>query len=120
VFEIEGPADRAIVLECDGERLEFTLAEAMRESGLVIFYDKVKALVRDTFGLGEADFENPADAYYHNAYIREPGGRVLPQRVQDQAPPRDPRCGFRGDARMDRCDPGGRPQLVLPAGLDNE
>jgi hypothetical protein len=68
VFEIEGPADRVIVLECDGERLEFTLAGAMRETGLVVFYDGVKALIRDKFGLGEADFENPADAYYHNAY----------------------------------------------------
>ncbi len=68
VFEIEGPADGTVVYECDGERMEFTLAKAMRESGLIVFYDEVKASVREQFGFGENDFENPADAYYHNAY----------------------------------------------------
>ena len=68
VFEIEGPADRTISFECDGERLQFTLSEAMRESGLVVFEQRAKAMIREQFGLGENDFENPADGYYHNSY----------------------------------------------------
>ncbi|MCD6359441.1 MAG: DUF3604 domain-containing protein [Armatimonadetes bacterium] len=68
VFEIEGPVDGTVRFECDGESMEFTLARAMRESGLTVFHEQVKALIREQFGLGPDDFENPADTYYHNAW----------------------------------------------------
>jgi len=68
VFEIEAPGDQKLTFEADGERMEFTLAEAMRETGLIVFDEDCKRRIKEQFGLGEGEFENSADAYYHNSY----------------------------------------------------
>lgn len=68
VFEIEGSPHDPVVLECNGQQMTFTLAEAMRQSALLVFHDQVQALIREQCGLGPTDFENAADVYYHNAW----------------------------------------------------
>jgi len=68
VFEIEAPADQRLTLETDGEELDFSLAEAMRESRVLPLWDAAVQRIRDQFDLGPDDFENSVDAYYHNSY----------------------------------------------------
>ena len=68
VFEIEARADAPITLEADGETMQFTLAEAMRESRLLVFDERAREMVRKQFGLDPETVEN-RDVFYHNAYI---------------------------------------------------
>ena len=68
VFEVEGSPDGELILECSGRTMRTTLRNAQRETGLLVYLDDSRARIKEQFGLSEGDFENSADAYYHNAY----------------------------------------------------
>ncbi len=68
VFEVEAPVDAPISLAVDGRTMTFTLAEAMRESSLLVFLEEAKSLVQKQFGVDPDTVEN-RDVFYHNAYI---------------------------------------------------
>ena len=68
VFEVEADAGAPVNLEVDGCSLTFTLAEAMRESRLLVFDDEARQMVREQFEIDPETVEN-RDVFYHNAYI---------------------------------------------------
>jgi hypothetical protein len=68
VFEVEADAKAPLTLACDGRSMSFTLAEAMRESKLLIFEDEAREMVKKQFGIDPETVEN-RDVFYHNAYI---------------------------------------------------
>ncbi|MFQ5808219.1 MAG: DUF3604 domain-containing protein [Armatimonadota bacterium] len=68
VFEVEADAGAPLCLEVNGLSMGFTLAEAMRESELLIFDAEARTLVQEQFGIDPDTVEN-RDVFYHNAYI---------------------------------------------------
>ena len=68
VFEIEADVDAPIRLEVDGRAMEFTLAEAMAGSALILFDEECRAAIRKQFDIDPDTVEN-RDVFYHNAYI---------------------------------------------------
>lgn len=68
VFEVQMPVDAVLTLHVDGRQLQFTLAEALRASRLLVFEDEARELVRSHFGLDPNRVENP-DVFYHNSFI---------------------------------------------------
>jgi len=68
VFELQAPADAPIRLTADGQTMTFTLAQAMRESALMVFDEQARDTVAEQFGVDPTSVEN-RDVFYHNAYI---------------------------------------------------
>ncbi|MGC9317227.1 MAG: DUF3604 domain-containing protein, partial [Armatimonadota bacterium] len=69
VFEVEAPVDAVCVLECDRHRLQFTPAEAMRRSGLIVYDQESRERIREQFGDQRGRWDDLRDAVYHNAHI---------------------------------------------------
>lgn len=68
VFEVEAAANTPLKLDVNDLSMTFTLAEAMRESKLLVFDAKAREMVKEQFGIDPDTVEN-RDVFYHNAYI---------------------------------------------------
>jgi len=67
VFCVEASSSDKVLLDVDGEKMEFSMAETLESSRVMPLMTEAHALVREQFGLSPDDIEN-ADLYWQNAY----------------------------------------------------
>jgi len=84
VFALAGESGSRLLLEVEGERVEFTLGEALAKSRVVPLLDEARAAIADQFGIDTDKMDNP-DSPYHNARKVKPQ-LVLSARLPDQRP----------------------------------
>ncbi len=69
IVEVEAPAEALCVFECDGHRITFTPAEAMRRSGLIVYDQECRERILEQFGDQSGKWDDIRDAVYHNSHI---------------------------------------------------
>ncbi len=66
MFTLAGDRGSRLLLEVEGERVEFTLGEALERSRVIPLLDEARAAILDQFGIVADEMDNP-DSPYHNA-----------------------------------------------------
>lgn len=90
--ELEASASDRIHLEVEGERIVFTVSEALQRSQVLGLMGEARDLIVDQFGLSPGEIENP-DTQWHNTHkvkihIAVPeAAYTVPFRFVDESPP---------------------------------